>query len=456
MLRDRIQYEVRRVKGAGSPGELLIKRPDVNVDRLYSPPPMPFIPIGVGDSLTFDAAGLPVINRYLGMSNLNLPVPGNSLAAAQAAVDQQLPHAPAHPFDHMGLPPNVAARLDAMQAQSMTLPVTVNHVTGRPLNPAAFPASRGWVIRSQVNVTATESFTNVERIPIGQMMLESQKAAQAAEAQLESDVEAIRAYNAAVQASNQMVLQVLGGATGLDLGENRESWVKWMADLLGYAPTSTSPPPAPPTVVEQVPLAYQPQPVPVQTITQPAGFQISVNQFTTATNRYAHVDCFGAGTPVRTLEGPRPIESLRPGDLVLSQDPRHGTLRYRAVVAIYHNPPQPTDRITTEAGDALVVTRIHWLWRAGKGWTMAQDLKPGDSLRTLGGIASVKAVETDSTQPVYNLRVAEDENYFVGRSGVLAHDNSTTSPVTEPFDALTSPARATAERPARPRSMLGR
>ena len=247
-------------------------------------------------------------------------------------------------------------------------------------------------------------------------MLQYQEAAQVAEQQLEADVRVLQAYNVEVQESNQSVLQVLAGATGLDLGEDRTAWVKWMADLLGYAPTLTTSSPATPTVVEQVPLAYQPQGVPVTTFTQPTGFQVSVDHLTDVRSVH-YPDCFGAGTPVRTLEGPRPIESLRPGDLVLTQDPRSGVLRYQAVVAIYHNPPQPTERVTTESGEAFVVTRIHWLWKAGKGWTMARELKPGDVLRTLGGVATVKSVEADRTQPVFNLRVADGESFFVGTVG---------------------------------------
>jgi hypothetical protein len=90
---------------------------------------------------------------------------------------------------------------------------------------------------------------------------------------------------------------------------------------------------------------------------------------------------------------------------------------------------------------------------------MARELKPGDPLRTLGGVATVKTVESDRVQPVFNLRVAEGESYFVG-TGVLAHDNSTVNPITEPFDAVGPLTSASTSAPVssspRPRSMLGR
>ena len=67
---------------------------------------------------------------------------------------------------------------------------------------------------------------------------------------------------------------------------------------------------------------------------------------------------------------------------------------------------------------------------------MARELKAGDVLRTLGGTATVKSVVENEIQPVFNLQVAEGESFFVGRSGVLAHDNSTINPTPEPFDAV--------------------
>ena len=39
LLGDPIQYEVRKVDGPGSQGVLLIKNPEANLRRLYSPPP---------------------------------------------------------------------------------------------------------------------------------------------------------------------------------------------------------------------------------------------------------------------------------------------------------------------------------------------------------------------------------------------------------------------------------
>jgi hypothetical protein len=104
------------------------------------------------------------------------------------------------------------------------------------------------------------------------------------------------------------------------------------------------------------------------------------------------------------------------------------------VLAVYHNPPNATMRVGL-GEDSIVATGIHRFWKSGRGWTMARELKPGDTLRVLGGTSVVASVETDSVQPVFNLEVAGRGSFFVGSAGALVHDNSLVQPVPEPFDA---------------------
>ena len=137
--------------------------------------------------------------------------------------------------------------------------------------------------------------------------------------------------------------------------------------------------------------------------------------------------------PSQTFTGPRPIETLKVGDRVLTQDADSGGISYQPIVAVYHNPPNKTLRVVLD-DESVVATGIHRFWKAGKGWTMARDLKPGDVVRTLGGRSRVVAVETAPVQPVYNLEVARGQSFFVGR-GVLVHDNSVINPTPDPFDA---------------------
>jgi Pretoxin HINT domain len=144
--------------------------------------------------------------------------------------------------------------------------------------------------------------------------------------------------------------------------------------------------------------------------------------------------CFQAGTPVRTISGPRVIETIRAGDQVLTQDPETGKLSFQPVVAVYHNKPNETLRISL--GDEIVgSTLIHRFWKVGKGWVMARDLRPGDLIRSLQGVVQVSSVEKGHVQPVFNLQVADAQSFLVGKLGILVHDNSLVQPVLKPFDA---------------------
>src|SRR5262249_49956050 len=143
--------------------------------------------------------------------------------------------------------------------------------------------------------------------------------------------------------------------------------------------------------------------------------------------------CFAEKTVVQTLDGPKPIESIDTGDSVLCQNLATGELEYQAVLAVYARNSLATLRIT--AGDeSIVATDLQRFWKCGKGWTMARDLKAGDRLRIIGGVAEVSAIEAVASQQVYNVDVAENRDLFVGDKGFLVHDYGFVPSVPEPFD----------------------
>jgi hypothetical protein len=65
---------------------------------------------------------------------------------------------------------------------------------------------------------------------------------------------------------------------------------------------------------------------------------------------------------------------------------------------------------------------------------MARELRAGDRLRVIEGLVEVRAVEADATQPVFNLDVDQNRDFFVGTKGSLVHDFSFVQPVLAPFD----------------------
>ena len=214
----------------------------------------------------------------------------------------------------------------------------------------------------------------------------------------------IDAYNASVAQGNPPVYASLGLITGQSLPDDPEAWKKWWGDSLGYSYRSQSDQSSKPKTTYHVEL----------------------------------VSCFAAGTMVRTLTGDRPIETLLVGDQVLAQDTAKGALRYRSIAAVHHNPPALALRV--KLGDEVILaTGFHRFWKVGKGWIMARELKPGDPIRTLEGSAQVVSIEPDRVQPVYNLDVADDADFFVGKLGALVHDNTLPDPRLAPFDAAPRP-----------------
>jgi len=232
---------------------------------------------------------------------------------------------------------------------------------------------------------------------IGQILSES-----------EEEVLAAKHHVGQVEELNAQLIRVLAATTGQNLGEEREAWRKWWAEEQGY---TYDPPP----------------PRPRQDLTLSDSKPTFVSE--------VRIDCFAAGTPIHTLTGLRPIESVEIGDQVLTQDPRTGTLRYRPVVATVHSKPETV--LKADLGqESIKATGIDRFWKVGQGWVMARDLKTGDVLRALGGVATAKSVENIGSEPVFNLKVMQAESFFVGERGMLVHDNSLVEPVLEPFDGI--------------------
>jgi hypothetical protein len=137
--------------------------------------------------------------------------------------------------------------------------------------------------------------------------------------------------------------------------------------------------------------------------------------------------CFLAGTPVRTQTGRVAIETIQPGDRVLSQDQDTGELTYKLVLRTTLRPP--AEMVKIKAGTEEIVTTLgHPFWVNGQGWRMAKQLKEGDLLHSVGGAIRIEAVEAMPKQPAHNLVIADFNTYFVGTQGLLVHDNEYRQP----------------------------
>ena len=131
--------------------------------------------------------------------------------------------------------------------------------------------------------------------------------------------------------------------------------------------------------------------------------------------------CFVAGTPVITKSGTRPIEKLRIGDRVLSQDVETGELGFRVVQRTTLRPPRETV-VLTFGSDKVQSTGGHNFWKAGGGWVKARDLKVGDRIRTPKGTATISHIAEGGARTTHNLVVEGFHTYFVGGSELLVQD----------------------------------
>ena len=215
----------------------------------------------------------------------------------------------------------------------------------------------------------------------------SQQVAALTQRRIEDDVRDLEKWNAEINQTNERALPLLRSLTNQNFGLDPEQWKKWWTEQLGYVYDSRY---------------SEDKPVFTEVIAP-------------------HTACFAAGTLVQTVTGPRKIESIAVGDRVLSQQSSTGAMSFQPVLATHLNGPSETLRISL-AGETIVATGIHRFWKAGTGWTMARDLKAGDRLRMLGGVATIDSIEPGATQMVFNLNVAENRDFLVGTAGLLVHD----------------------------------
>lgn len=143
----------------------------------------------------------------------------------------------------------------------------------------------------------------------------------------------------------------------------------------------------------------------------------------------AAYECLVAGTLIQTASGPRGVELIRVGDLILSQNSRTGEIAYKPVLRTSIRPPETTVRIVT-ASDTIQCTGGHPFWVAGSGWVKARALKSGAELHTLSGPLRVSEVTSEDFAPTYNLVVADFHTYLVGPAKILSHDNTIRLPTT--------------------------
>jgi hypothetical protein len=386
LLRKPLAYEVRPVGRPGSAGAIYVEGERFNVERLYASP-------SFNDTLNlYGGSGVYHFRMPLNFGSQSGPPPGSI---------------------QVGTAPDGTALYWHDQF----------------LNPrGGFPSVRS-TPDPRLAYQVFEAQVVQQVILLDWLLSETQKMSYGAALRQQKDVETIEAYNASVRQTNTRASEALAGVTGQNLGDDRAAWLKWWNDQRGYA---YSPAEAPPkiTLLLHVPLPYMPSfgpPIIVPRLgAGPGGagpgWCLVYDHGRDPVRRsewWASGTCFGAGTPVLTPDGPRTIESLRPGDRVLGAD----GITVEQVAAVARNSSSPTLRLML-ADEILVTTSGHPFALQGGGWVRAADLRPGDDVRALETALAVEDVQPGPAQPVYNLRLAGGHAFLIGEGRVVVHDGS--------------------------------
>lgn len=131
---------------------------------------------------------------------------------------------------------------------------------------------------------------------------------------------------------------------------------------------------------------------------------------------------FGAGTEILTTDGLRPIETLDIGQQVYARHEGSFADKPQAITNAFGRIAPSYRELYTEQG-SFKITDEHPVWVQGKGWTLAEDVRPMDIIAAEQGDLLVTANEAVKRPlPVYNFSVANTPNYFVGPAGMWVHN----------------------------------
>lgn len=145
-------------------------------------------------------------------------------------------------------------------------------------------------------------------------------------------------------------------------------------------------------------------------------------------NPGARYDCLIAGTLIQTETGMRPIESIRIGDNVVSQNIKTGEIALKPVLRTAQRPPSITCKIVLVSDEKIQTTLGHHWWVVGSGWTKTKDLETGMHIRTASGSAEIAKLEDAEEAVTYNISVADHHSFFVGRERLLSFDSRELTP----------------------------
>jgi hypothetical protein len=134
--------------------------------------------------------------------------------------------------------------------------------------------------------------------------------------------------------------------------------------------------------------------------------------------------CFVEGTLVKAQAGEVPIEQIKIGDLVWSLNEQSGQKELKEVLELFRI-EGASQLIWLLIGNDTILTTPEHPFYIRNHWITAENLHVGDTLTTFEssfGLFVSEKVWIDTLVTVYNFKVADNHDYFVGKEGVLVHN----------------------------------
>lgn len=287
---------------------------------------------------------------------------------------------------------------------AMFTPVTSEVVAGR-LSDGSLGYRHSFVREGQEKKQLLVLDTNYQRVALAggdSRDTSSRAVGQAESAALQREM-AVRAQNRLTQELNDRITWVLKLVTGEQLPAVPADWWAWWNEFNEIEQTG------------EKSLAY------IQQQTSIAVVDRVVSTEGGQSGSTGTVECLVAGTPIWTIHGPRAVETVKVGDLVLAQDAETGELAYKPVLRSTFRPRGPTVKFIA-GSETFETSGGHVFWVAGQGWRKSSQLQSGMVLHSIDGPVRVSTVEPGAEAETFNLIVADFSTYFVGESKILSHD----------------------------------
>ena len=135
--------------------------------------------------------------------------------------------------------------------------------------------------------------------------------------------------------------------------------------------------------------------------------------------------CFTGDTLVYTRHGYKPIKGIQKGDEVYSRNAETGETGFREVEEVFCTTAHTIYHVWIDGKEEIKTTAYHPVYVEGQGWVTAINLREGDAIETMDGMACINKIVKERHEepvPVYNFHVKEWASYFVGEVRVYVHN----------------------------------